>query len=766
MKQPEILIITSYPNRECGIASFSSDLRNAIMQRAGKIMNVTIGALDNGIVERFYPQEVKFKINALDKKSYVTCAEKINNDEAIQMVFIQHEFGLFGGLYGNFLILMLRKLTKPVCINFHTVLPNPDYDRRNMVRKLSQYANEVIVMTNNAKQQLENYYGIDTRKISVIPHGTHTIIHKEKEVLKEKFGFQGKQLLSTFGLISSNKNIETVLLSLSNVVKIFPEITYLIIGKTHPEVYKNEGESYREYLEHIIEKLQLKNNVVFINRFLETQEILDYLQMSDIYIFSSKDPNQAVSGTFSFAMSAGCPIIATQIPHAKEYLSADEGILIDFENPAQMSQAINHLLANNHLLEQMRINVLHKNANSKWDNVAKQHLDILKPYLTSIQRHYNLPEFTLRHLVRLTHHFGVVQFSKINAPDYRSGYTLDDNARALITCCQYYLKKRDGQLFLLMDKYLRFISYCQQENGSFINYMNEAGEISPQNYEENLEDANGRAIWSLCYLISLRDCLPSGMVTKAKMLFKFALTSIEDMTSLRATSFCLKGFYRYLKTERNSEIELLSYKFSKILFQAYESHKSEDWKWFENKLTYANSILSEGLLYGYLITQNERYKNASKESFDFLLNHMIFSGKVSVIPNKTWFKKGTKRVIQGGEQPIEVAYLILSLSAFETTFPNYIYSAYKELAFSWFMGNNQLGQVVYDSHSGGCHDGIESNNLNLNQGAESTICYLMARLEMQNNITPKRPEQAVQEVQLPRISFYNPLYVNQTPSLP
>jgi hypothetical protein len=429
-----------------------------------------------------------------------------------------------------------------------------------------------------------------------------------------------------------------------------------------------------------------------------------------------------------------------------------------------MSHAINHLLANDHQLDQMRINVLHKNANSKWDNVAKQHLDVLKPYLSDIRMHYNLPDFTLQHLVRLTHHFGVVQFSKINAPDYTSGYTLDDNARALITCCQYYAKKRDGQLFILMDKYLRFISFCQQENGSFINYMDEAGQISHQNHEENLEDANGRAIWALCNLISLKDMLPAGMVTKAKMLFKFALTAIEGLTSLRATAFCLKGFYLYLKHEKNSEIELLSYKFSKNLFHAYESHTIEDWNWFENKLTYANSILPEGLLYGYLITRNEKYKNASKESFDFLLNHMIFDGKVSVIPNKTWFKKGTKRVVQGGEQPIEVAYLILSLSAFEKTFPNYIYAACKDLAFSWFMGNNQLGQVVYDSHSGGCHDGIESNNLNLNQGAESTICYLMARLEMQTNFSNKIHEQFPQESNIPRISSHNPIYVNQPTS--
>ncbi len=736
MKQSEILIITSYPERECGIASFSADLRNALIERTGKILDIKIGALDNGVVERFYPKEVKFQINALDKNSFLACAENINADHAIQMVLVQHEFGLFGGEYGNYLILFLKKIQKPICINFHTVLPNPDYHRRNTVRKLSEYAKEIIVMTKNAKMQLDKYYGIDARKINVIPHGTHTIIHKDKNILKEQLGFQGKNILTTFGLISANKNIETVLISLPNLVKQYPNIIYLVIGKTHPEVLKNEGEHYREYLEAIIAKLGLENNVVFINKYLETKEILDYLQMSDIYIFSSKDPNQAVSGTFSYAMSAGCPIIATKIPHAKEYLSSDEGLLVDFENPFQMGDAIQQLLSNKNKLEQMRVNVLHKNGSSKWVNVAKQHLDILNPYLKDYAVNYNLPDFTISHLVRLTHHFGVIQFSKINVPDHSSGYTLDDNSRALITCCEYYAQKRNGQLFLLMDKYLRFISLCQQENGNFINYIDESGQAELKKNNQNLEDANGRAIWALCMVISLKDLLPISLVSKAKMLLKFAMPNIEKMTSLRAISFSLKGFYLYLKNEQNPEISLLSYKFSRILFNAFKLNNDADWKWFEDKLTYANSIIPEGLLYGYLITKKERYKLIAKESFDFLIQHLVFNGKISVIPNKTWFKKGSNRKTKGGEQPIEVAYLIMTLSVFEETMPNYIYGQLKELAFSWFMGNNQLGQVVYDASTGGCHDGIESHNLNLNQGAESTICYLLARLNMEQH--PKR----------------------------
>lgn len=740
MKTAEILMITSYPERECGIASFSADLRDALIQRTGKVLDVKIGALDNGPTTRFYPKEVKYHINALDKNSFLTCAEQINQDDAIQLVLIQHEFGLFGGHYGNLLLVLLKKLTKPICINFHTVLPNPDHQRRTIIRMLSGYSKELIVMTNNAKMQLEQHYGIDARKISVIPHGTHTIIHKEKSVLKEKYGIQGMHILSTFGLISSNKNIETILKSLPDVIKQFPDITYLIIGKTHPEVVKNEGERYRTYLESLIEQLDLKNNVVLINRFLETNEILDYLQMSDLYIFSSKDRNQAVSGTFSYAMSAGCPIIATQIPHAKEYLSPSEGFLIDFEDSIQMGDAITYLLTDKNKLKQMRINVLHKNANTKWENVAKQHLDLLKPYLKDCILNYELPKFTISHLVRLTHHFGVVQFSKINSPDFTSGYTLDDNARALITCCQYYNQTRDGQLFILIDKYLRFIALCQQENGNFINYIDEAGEITNQNSNENLEDANGRAIWALCNLISLKDMLPVAMVTKATMLLKFALPNLQGLRSLRAISFSMKGFYLYLKKERNSEITLLSYKFSKALFNAYHNNQDGNWKWFENELTYANSILPEGLLYGYLITKRDRYLIAAKDSFDFLLKNIVFDGKISVIPNKSWFKKGNKRQIQGGEQPIEVAYLIMSLTVFEEVIPNYVYSHLKELAFSWFMGNNQLGQVVYDARTGGCHDGIESQNLNLNQGAESTICYLLARLNMERSNYLKREE--------------------------
>ena len=732
---PEVLIVSSYPQRECGIATYSKDLWHSLTERTKNQLSVQICALQNGDKKHPYPSEVKYILDTSKKEDYRNLAEQINNDHAIQLVFIQHEFGLFGGLYGNYLHLLLKYLRKPTQLTFHTVLPNPDFMRLMCVKKIAKRSQQLVVMTNDAKRILSKHYNIEEQKISVVPHGTHTAIQHDKQILKQQYGYSDKKILSTFGLISSNKNIENVLLSLPTITKKFPDVLYLVIGITHPEVQKNEGEKYRNYLETIVNKLNLAKHVKFVNQYLETEEILRYLQMSDLYLFNSKDRHQAVSGTFSYALSCGCPIVATSIPHAKEYLTEDTGILVDFEEPEQLSQAVNHLLENEDKRKQMGMNALHKSSKSTWKNAALNHIKIFEKSMDLGSNNYSLPEISLQHLVRITHHFGVLQFCKLNKPDIQSGYTLDDNARALIVCCYFFAQRKDNQLFLLIDKYLRFIGLCQQENGLFINYLDEIGGVSAQNANENLEDSNGRAIWSLCTILSMKTILPAAIINRAEIYLRFAISELQNFTSPRAKAFCLKGFYLLQPHDKHSTIDMLSEKFGNDLLQCYGNHKLEDWHWFENELTYSNSILPEGLLCAYLLTGNQRFKIGAKETFDFLIRHIVIDDRISVIPNKTWFKRGSERVYPGGEQPIEVAYFILSLNLFDQVFPGQLYYELKQLAFSWFMGNNVLNEMVYDPTSGGCHDGIEVTNVNLNQGAESTICYLLARLNMEDQHT-------------------------------
>lgn len=724
----EILIITSYPTRECGIATFSKDLTHAMQESLSDTFKVKICALEKDAASNSYPENVKFILNTSKHCDYIQLAHKINKDENIKTVFIQHEFGLYGGEYGEFLMSLLYSLEKPVVVTFHTVLPHPNNKRRDIVNRITQIAERVIVMTENSADILREFYTIAEKKIQIIPHGTHPIEHKDKEDLRKKYGFENKKIVSTFGLISSNKNIENALDALPSVINLHPDLLYLIIGKTHPEVIKNEGEKYRKMLEHKVKVLKIHDNVRFINRYTELDELLDLLQMTDTYIFTSKDKNQAVSGTFAYAMSCGCPVVATAIPHAKELLSNNAGILIDFEKPEQLSNALLTLLGDKKLREHMSSNAIHKSKSSEWKNIAIQHALIFNSNFSERSLSHNLPEISLKHIEKLTHHFGIVQFSKINTPDPSSGYTLDDNARALIAVCMHYELTKEAKNFLLIDKYLRFIGHCQKKNGQFFNYMDEEGKEHDQNSHVNLEDSNGRAILALGTVISYKKILPVNFVVRAAMLLRLAIPKINVLKSPRAIAFSIKGLYFFNLSQHNRQINDLIFSLANNLSEKYYTVKDGEWKWFEDSLTYGNSILPESLLYAHLSNRNGHFKAIAKATFDFLLSHTFTEEKMQVISNNGWLKKGEARNMNGGEQPIDVAYTIQSLQLFYAVFKEEQYRDKMETAFSWFLGNNNLNQMLYNPTTAGCHDGLEKTNVNLNQGAESTICYLIARL--------------------------------------
>ena len=726
-----VVLISSYPPRECGIATFSQDLANSLREQHSDSFEVEICALEKGNSSREYPNEVSFVLNSSNKNEYKALAIEINNNSGIKAVLIQHEFGLFGGEYGDYLLHFIDYLKKPLLVTFHTVLPFPDAKRFEVISKIAASSDRIIVMTKHSSRILIDDYTVSPEKISLIPHGTHPIIYEDRNVLKQKFGFENRKIVSTFGLISSNKNIENALESLPAVTEIHSDILYLIIGKTHPEVIKNEGEIYREMLKEKVESLRLQNHVFFINEFLETSELLELLQLSDTYIFTSKDRNQAVSGTFAYAMSAGCPVIATAIPHAKELLSESGGILIDFENPLQLSNALLQLLGNEKLRNQIGMNAIHTSKAFEWKSVSLKYALLLEKYVTKKSLKYNLPAISLEHLERMTHTFGIVQFCKINTPDYSSGYTLDDNARALIAVCMNQERIQNNDNIILIAKYLHFINSCMKENGQFFNYLDSNGLEHEQNDLENLQDSNGRAILALATVVNNRTILPENIAIQAELLLKKAILTVEKMDSPRAIAFSIKGLYFYSIYSNSSIISDLIFQLGSILSKKYYQEKEEGWEWFEDNLTYGNSILPEALLYAHLSTKNSHFKAIAKKTFDFLLDHLFLDGTIKVITNNGWLQKGEIRKMDGGEQPIDVAYTIQSLQLFHLVFQEEHYREKMETAFSWFLGNNHLKQMLYNPKTAGCHDGLEKYNVNLNQGAESTICYLIARLCME-----------------------------------
>ena len=734
---PEILFITTFPPRECGIATYSQDLIDALNVKFKKSFNIIVAALELENDKHTYSKVVEYVLETDNQNSYLKLAHDINENNAIQMVVIEHEFGLFKTNEVDF-IKLIESIKKPIILGFHTVLPNPNESLQKMIKAMDNAIDSFIVMTNSAAKLLVNDYQIKTDKISVIPHGTHLVEHSNKEVLKEKYNVAGRKIISTFGLLSSGKCIETSINALQTIVKKEPDVLFLVIGKTHPSVAKKEGEIYRESLQKTITDLHLDNNVKFINQYLPLHELLDYLQLTDIYLFTSKDRNQAVSGTFSYAISCGCPIISTPIPHAVEVLQNGTGIIIDFENPKQLAKQVLKLLNDEQLRKSISANGIHKLAPTAWENSAIAHAKLFQKINHIIKLHYTLPEINLKHFKNLTTSFGMIQFSVINQPDSNSGYTLDDNARALVAICQHFELTRDKADIEYILLYYKFIKHCLQTDGYFLNYVDENRKFTKQN-NENLADANGRAIWALGYLISISDLLSEDLVLDAKLTIQRALINTEHIHSPRAISFIIKGIYYSNKNTKNPENKMIIEHLANRLVQMFRHESKPNWEWFESYLTYGNSILPEAMLCAYLETDNVVYKDIAKTSFDFLLSKIFNQRGIKVISNKGWMQSDATKNKEniGGEQPIDVAYTIIALSSFYEAFNDFNYLQKMELGFSWFLGNNHLKQIIYNPCTGGCYDGLEEDYINLNQGAESTVSYLMARLKMEKYFDSK-----------------------------
>ena len=723
----EILFITSYPPRECGIATYSQDLIMALNNKFGNSLSIKVCALESGNTNYSYPDEVKFVLDTSLAGEYQKLSQSINKDKRIKIVLIQHEFGFYKKQEQAFLQ-FLHELTKPFVIVFHTILPHPDELLRSKIMKIAAACRSIIVMTNTSAHILTDDYGVPQQKISVIAHGTHLVPHLSEKFLKTKYGLKDRKVLTTFGLLSSGKSIETTLEALPAIIKIIPDVLFLIIGKTHPEVVKEEGEKYRESLEQKVKDLYLQNHVRFINKFLALPDLLEYLQLTDIYLFTSNDPNQAVSGTFAYAMSCACPIISTPIPHAKEVLTEDTGIIFEFGNSQQLANGVIRLLSDDSLRRNISSNTLQKIVSTAWENSAVAHAMLFEKISgDKITIQYNLPVINLNHLKKMTTNTGIIQFSKINQPDIRSGYTLDDNARALVVTCMYFELTGNEKSIQDIRKYLTFIKSCMQPAGDFLNYVDKDNKFTDQNKAANLDDANGRAVWALGYLLSLTNLLPGDVISEAKAIIEKAMHRIETVHSPRAMAFAVKGIYYYLSIANSPENLLHLKTFANRLVQMYKHESNEKWEWFEGYLTYANSILPEAMLYAWLKTRKTVYKKIAISSFNFLLSQIFNENGIEVISNKGWLQKGQKAG-HFGEQPIDVAYTIMTLSKFYDVFNDENYRQKMETAFNWFLGSNRLHQIIYNPCTGGCYDGLEETHVNLNQGAESTVSYLMARL--------------------------------------
>lgn len=727
----KIVCITTYPPRECGIATFAQDLIRAIQSKFGNSYSIRICAVESGTEKYAYTrkQAVEYVLNTSDASAFATLTKQLNEDSEVEIVLVQHEFGLYMEQEEAFLE-MLEQLSKPVILTFHTVLSQPSLDMYGSVRRMIVACKYLVVMTQNSRRILLRVYHADDGKIEVIPHGTHLVSFKDKNMLKSFYKLSGRRVLSTFGLLSPGKSIETTLGALPDIVKENPSVIFLIIGKTHPGVLKVEGEKYRNLLKEKIKDLHLEEHVLFINQYLELPVLLEYLQLTDVYLFTSSDPNQAVSGTFVYAISCGCPIIATPIPHALELLSDDAGIIFDFKDSVQLAIAANRLLADESLRTEMKLVGLQKTAATAWENVAIAYtLLFQRTGEPEEELIYSLPPVNTSHIRRMSRQWGIIQFAKGNRPDSSTGYTLDDTARALIAMCQVVATGKGKVKERYVRTYLNFIRYCQQPDGSFLNYVDQDGLFTSQNQEVRLDDSNGRAICALGYFISCSAHFPALWKEEAMAVFERTFQQFSRIESPRSMAFMLEGLYYYTRVCPSAQADAYIGLLANKLVQCYRRTAGGEWLWFETYLTYDNGILPESMLLAYQAIGREEYKQIAWEAFEFLLKKLFVGNRLQVISNQGWMHKGEEH--HGfGEQPVDVAGTVIALGAFYQVFKEEKYLRMQTDAFNWFLGNNHLHQIIYNPTTGGCYDGLEENNINLNQGAESTVCYLMARLAL------------------------------------
>ncbi|MGD9153031.1 MAG: glycosyltransferase family 4 protein [Gammaproteobacteria bacterium] len=731
MNSVNIIYLSTFPPRACGLASFTHDLANSIDSHlAAPSFSAKIIAMC-GDKKLSYDNRVLFQINQHQQNSYIKAAEMLNAMPNAKLINIQHEFGIFGGEYGCYLIPFLRALKNPVVVTLHTVLPQPAKKLREVTCEICNYTKTIVVMSERAKNLLQQEYDIAESKIRIIPHGIHQRPYTTSAAAKKAFGLENKIVLSTFGMLSRGKGIEYVLQALVHVVKKFPNVLYQIIGATHPNVLKEEGESYREFLQDTVNKLNLAKYVKFYNQHFDLDALLDHLETSDIYLAASLNPHQVTSGTLSYALGTGRPVISMRFYHAEEVVTPEVGYIIDHTDSRAYADAISKLLQNETLRKTMGKNAFIKTRNMIWPNVALQYLDCFTQYIPIPNLQRKRPAVTLKHLKKLTDDFGIFQFAQFSIPDPASGYTLDDNARALIAVALAYkhynkLKCTSKQeLLRLMHIYLDFIEYVEQNPGDLHNYVYHNKTLNTQaNAEENLEDANGRAIYALAYVAAAQE-LPQKIKKKARKLLEKHLTHMPNkLHSPRAIAFCAKAI---AKLENDHAMHATLEQYGNHLLHLYNQYHADDWRWFEPYLTYCNAILPDALLNIYkAMPHKKNYFSIAEKTLNFLIKHS-FDKHYMPIGQNGWFYKNGKRAFFD-QQPEDTSSMVEALHTMYSITKNEYYKTLMHKAFNWFLGDNQIQQMVYNPTTGGCCDGVRSNSINLNQGAESTIAYLYAHL--------------------------------------
>ncbi|MFA6084934.1 glycosyltransferase [Mucilaginibacter sp.] len=735
----KIAYISTYPPRECGIATFNTNLKLAIDANFPNRKNL----LDGGFVvalndsenmqEYEYPADVKYVIRQNHQKDYIHAANYINTSN-VDACILEHEFGIFGGESGIYILPLINRLEKPLISILHTILKDPSYVQRIIIREIAEQSSKIIVMSKRAVDFLTSIYDVPAEKIQIIEHGVPDLEAPEVNPVKSLSQFKNHRVLLTFGLLSRNKGLETVIMALPKIVAKHPDVMYVVLGNTHPGVIKSSGEEYRDHLKSLAAQLKVSQHLSFINQFVAENELIDYLTATEIYVTPYLNEAQITSGTLSYAIGAGAAVVSTPYWHATELLDNGRGRLFDFKDSDGLADIVNDLLDNEAVLDELKENAYEYGLHLRWPVIGAEYIKVAqeatdshdfsdKILKNSIVDPEILPKFSLTHVLRLTDDTGIVQHAKYGIPNLKEGYCLDDNARALIMALMAYQRNKSEDAFRLLPIYLSYIHYMQTEDGNFRNFLS----FSRQYLDEvGSEDSFGRTIWSLGHLIS---CAASNSYREfALEIFHKSVKHFKALKYLRGVGNTIIGVSLYLQvfpTDEGMVQELVM--LTQPLIDAYENNQSEDWQWFEDKMTYDNAILPLALLHSCEITGNERAKEIALNTMAFLDKLTLSNGYLSPVGNDGWYHRGGKYPVYDQQAIETMAMVLMHYQAYQIfRKPQYIEKMF--LSYKWFLGENTLRAPLYDHETKGCCDGLLPTGINRNQGAESTLAYLISHL--------------------------------------
>ena len=731
-----IAMIGSYAPRQCGIATFSKDLRDAL-DDALTPGSVKVLAMDDHPDSYDYPSEVFFQIPQHKQSAYLPAADMLNVNQ-IDVCSIQHEYGIYGGNDGSHLLEFARDLRMPVISTLHTVLPDPSVGQRTVLRELIKVSDRTVVMSRCAEQMLIDIYGAKAGRVAYIPHGIPDMPMVDPEPFKKKFNVGGRKVMLTFGLLSPGKGIEVVLRALPKIVEKHPDAVYIILGATHPHIVRREGHAYRHSLERLVEELGMQENVLFHNRYVSLEELWSYINAADVYVTPYPNLQQITSGTLAYAMGAGKPVVSTPYLYAKEMLGEGRGRLFDVGNSEQLAAQVTELFGDDGLRQEIRQLAYAHTRPMIWRNVAHDYVELCRdvmaertifPKQLRFQRAQavdveSTPELNLAHLRRLSDDVGIFQHATYATPDRNHGYCTDDNARALIAALSAYDLTKDDTLLPMADRYLSFIHHAFNEKTyRFRNFM---GYDRSWLDEGGSEDVHGRTIWALGYAVRLA---PHDAISSLAMrLIRPALESIEKFVSPRAMAFALVGLDDYLCTYGgDTQARRIRHVLAQRIFEQFKNNGDARWPWCEDTLTYDNAKLPHALLLSGEAIGNQEMVDQGLKSLEWLVAQQIIGNRVSLIGCNGWLDRQGNRA-RFDQQPIDAMAMIEACAeAYRITNKEMWYdNARKFLA--WFIGNNDTGSNLYDYQTGGCRDGLNPGGPNQNQGAESTLAWLISLL--------------------------------------